>query len=509
MRASFLTALSILSKPLVAIGGALVIGAGILLYVWYGSAVVPQGVVVSVTEGPITQEVDVSGVVQAAHSTDLAFQTSGRIAQVSAAVGDHVYAGEVLSALDTSAQSAALALAKANVEAAQARLAALRAGTRPEQLAINQTAVTQAQSALSNAAQSAYTSADDAIHAKVDQIFTNPRNATAQVAFPVADATLVNTVQSERVALEGVLSSWRAALSASSTTAEAQATLSAANVSTVLSFLDDVTKLLTEAQPGGTLTSAALVGYQTSINTGRLNVSGARTGLIAADTAYKSAVGALTLAQSGATQNDIDAQVAAVDAAQAALASAQAGAAQAVIVAPVAGVITAQNANLGATAVPGVPLISMIADGKYQVVASVAETDITKIHLHDPVQVTFDAFPGAVFDAVVTTVSPAALVTGGVSSYSVTATFEQNDARLVAGLSANMRIITAAKQDVLSVPTSAIIRAGDAQFVYVKAPDAPRRVPVTTGIVSADGRTEILTGLSAGDQVLSYGTAAP
>ncbi len=509
MRASFHTTLSVLSKPLVAVGGALVIGAGLLGYVWYATPVAPQGVAVAVTRGPIAEEVDVSGVVQASHSTDLAFQTSGRIAQVAVAVGSHVYAGQVLASLDSSAQSAALALAQANVEAAQARLDALRAGTRPEQLAINKTAVAQAASALTSAAQSAYTSADDAVHAKVDQIFSNPRTASAQIAFPVADATLVNTVQHERVALESVLAAWGSAVAASSTSAAAQAALSETNVSTVSAFLDDVTKLLTEAQPGGTLTSAALVGYQTNINAGRLNVSGARASLIAADTAYKSAVGALTLAQSGATQNDIDAQSAAVDAAKAALASAQAAAAQTVIVAPVSGTITVQSANLGATAVPGVPLISMISDGKYQVVAPVAETDITKIQLHDAVQVTFDAYPGVTFDAVVTTVAPAATVTGSVSSYSVTATFVQNDVRLVSGLTANVRIITATKNDVLSVPTSAIIRAGDAQFVYVETAGAPLRTPVTTGIVSADGKTEILTGVTAEDKVLSYGTAAP
>lgn len=509
MRAFFLTILSILSKPLVAIGGALVIGAGMVAYVWFAVPAAPQGVAVAVTKGPITEEVDVSGVVQASHSTDLAFQTSGRIAQVAVSVGAHVYAGEVLAALDGSAQGAALALAKANVEAAQARLDALRAGTRSEQLAIDQTAVTQAANALMNAVQAAYTSADDAVHARSDQIFTNPRNTSAQIAFPVADATLVNTVQSERVALEGVLTAWSGAAVASSTDVTAQVTLAKTNLRAVSVFLDNVTKLLSEAQPGGTLSSAALVGYQTNINAGRLNVSSARTGLIAADTAYTAAVGALTLAQSGPTQNDIDAQAAAVAAAQASLLAAQAAASQAVIVAPVSGTITAQNADLGATAVPGVPLISMISDGKYQVVAPVAETDITKIHLHDAVQVTFDSFPGETFDAVVTTVAPAATVTDGVSSYSVTATFLQNDPRLVSGLSANMRIITATKDDALSVPTSAIIRAGDAQFVYVETTGVPQRTPVTTGIVSADGRTEILTGVAASDTVLSYGAAAP
>ncbi len=508
MRTRFISILTVLSKPVVALGGSLAIGVLIVGFAWFTTTVSPSGSFVPARIGSITEEVDVSGIVKAAQSTDLAFQTSGRVASIQVHVGDHVRAGQTLIKLDNSSQVAAVALAKANLEAQQAKLAALVAGTRPEQLAIDQTAVVQAENALTSALSSAYTNADDAVHAKADQVFINPRTTSAQLAILVPDATLVNQVQAKRVELEPMFSSWQNML-ASTSNPEDSIAPSEANLKNVMTFLDDLTTALTEAEPSGPVSATTIVGYQTSVNVGRLNVSGSLSALIAADTAYKMAAGALMLASAGATENDINAQKAAVDAAQASVAAAQASASQTVIMAPISGTITVQNANLGETVVPGVPLVSMIADGKYEASAQVSEADIAKVKMNDAVEVTVAAYPGATFAATVTTVDPAADVnTEGIASYGITITFLNNDERLKPGLSANLRIITAIKSAALLVPTSAIITNGSQEFVYVKSAKGVLRMPVTTGIESASGMAEIVSGLSAGDSVLTFGTQA-
>ncbi|MHB8710108.1 MAG: efflux RND transporter periplasmic adaptor subunit [Minisyncoccota bacterium] len=507
MRERFISILTVLSKPAVALGGSLAIGALIIGVAWHAASVSPSGSFVLAETGAITQEVDVTGVVKAAHSTDLAFQTSGRIAVVRVNVGEHVSAGQTLVALDGSSQAAGVALAKANLEAQQAKLAALISGTRPEQLAINQTAVAQAKDTLTSALSSAYANADDAVHAKADQVFTNPRTTNAQLAILVPDAMLVNRILSERIALEPMFSSWQAVLTSASGS-ESVVAVSETNLKSVMTFLDDLTTALAKAQPSGSVSAATLVGYQTSANTGRVNVSTVLSALISADTAYKAAAGALTLAQAGATTNDINAQKAAVDAAQASLDSAEAAASQTVIAAPVSGTITAQNANLGETVVPGVPLVSMIADGKYEADAQVSEADIAKIKLNDTVEATLAGYPGAIFAAAVTTVNPAATMSGDVASYGITVTFLENDARLLPGLSTNLHIMTATKDAALLVPTSAVITDGDQKFVYIKTANSTIRTPVTVGLASASGMTEIVSGLSEGDSVLTFGAHA-
>ncbi len=505
MRARFFSILTILSKPFVALGGAAVIGAALIGFAWYTTTVSPSGSFVPVTVGPITEEVDASGIVKAAHSTDLAFQTSGRVVAIDAQVGNHVEAGQTLVALDNSSQAAAVALAQANLEAQQAKLDALTAGTRPQQLAIDQTAVTQATRALTSALASAYTNADDAVHAKADQVFTNPRNASAALAVLVPDETLVNQVQTERVALDPLFSSWSEILASAVHDPQSAVAASQTNMQIIGSFLNDLTTALAEAQPAGSISATILTGYQTNVNIGRMNVAAALSAVITADTAYKTAVGTLTLAQAGATTNDINAQQASVAAAEASVAAAEAAGAQTVLRAPVSGTITAQNTNLGEMVVPGVPLVDMIADGKYQADADVSEVDIAKVKMNDAVTATFVAYPGVTLPATVTTVNPAATMNGGVASYGITVTFLGADSRLLPGLSTNLAIITATKDAVLLVPTSAVITNGTKEFVYTKSAKGVLRTPVVTGIESANGMTEIVSGLAKGDLVLTFG----
>ncbi len=152
--------------------------------------------------------------------------------------------------------------------------------------------------------------------------------------------------------------------------------------------------------------------------------------------------------------------------------------------------------------------MAIIADGKYEATANVSDTDIAKIAIGESVEATFDSYPGAVFPAKVTTVDPAATVTGGVSSYGVTVTFDANDPRISAGMTANLRIITGQKDSVLLVPTSAIITDGTGAFVYVRANGSYVKTPVTAGVSSANGMTEIVSGLTQGQTILTYGATA-
>ncbi len=507
MKPALEKAIALIAKPAVAVGGSLAIGAALIAYVYVSTAVAPTGVVAKVVQGAITQEVDVTGSVQAAQSTDLAFQTSGRIAAVSVQVGQHVAAGQVLLSLDGASQSAALAGAQANLEAAQAKLASLTAGTRPEQLSIDETNVAQTKQALLDTVRSAYVSADDAVHVKSDLLFTNPRTSYAVLTYPVSDQMLANTVAQERVAIEPIFAPWQSLLSAGTDPLAAAATTTAYLTQTS-TFLDDLARALAQTSAGGALTATALAADQAAVDTARSAVAAALGSVTTATTAYRAAEGALTLAQAGATANDIAAEQAAVDAAAAAVQSAKVALGETALIAPVSGTITVQSANPGETVTPGSPLVSMLADGAFEAKALVSEADIGKVKVGDAVSATFDAYPGATFPATVTTVDPAATVVSGVSSYGVTVTFSNRDPRLTSGLSANLRIITATKENVLIVPTSALIQNGPSTFVFVQGAHGAVETQVATGIESADGMTEIVSGIATDTPVFTYGESA-
>ena len=83
----------------------------------------------------------------------LGFRVAGRLEQMNFEEGDAVAAGAVLATLDSKPLRDGLALAEARVAEAEARLAVLRTGSRPQEIEQARARVTEAQAALKNAEQ--------------------------------------------------------------------------------------------------------------------------------------------------------------------------------------------------------------------------------------------------------------------------------------------------------------------------------------------------------------------
>lgn len=464
---------------------------------------------ITVTGGPIVETVSVTGNTTPTKSVSLGFQNAGTIAQVNYSLGDQVYAGAVIAELNTASLSAALEQAQANLAAAQANLAALTAGTRPEQLAIDQNAVVQDQTALTNAITSAYAAADSAVHTTTDQFFTNPRTTNAALTFAIPDAALTNTIVQERIALEPVLAAWDAQISSpsfSSSDPLAAATTAAQNLAQVGAFLNDAATVLSKTQTsGGSLTAATLTAYETNVATARTSISSALTALTSAKTALIGAEGTLALAQAGSTPESIAAQQAQVAQAQAGVASADADLQGAEIVAPISGTLTQLDAKVGQLASPATPLVSIIGNGGFEVDASVSEIDVGKMMNGDKVSMTLDAFPNETFTGSVFYIAPAQTDTQGVISYLVKISFDKPDPRLKSGLTANVDIQTEKKDNALILPQYAILQNDSGTFVETLVGGTATTSPVTLGIQDQQGNVEILSGVTLGEQVINIG----
>lgn len=77
---------------------------------------------------------------------------SGRISGVYAKVGDKVAAGALLAQIENGDLRAAVSQKQAAHEKEQAKLSALLAGTRPEEIAVKEAAVAEAETKLAQAA---------------------------------------------------------------------------------------------------------------------------------------------------------------------------------------------------------------------------------------------------------------------------------------------------------------------------------------------------------------------
>ena len=106
----------------------------------------------TVTRGSITSTVSGSGSISAASTVDLAFQTSGVVAQILVEAGDSVTEGQALAILDTRDLALQVASAQAALDSANARLAQVTQGnTRPADLTSAQAQLASAQAQLASA----------------------------------------------------------------------------------------------------------------------------------------------------------------------------------------------------------------------------------------------------------------------------------------------------------------------------------------------------------------------
>jgi HlyD family secretion protein len=463
---------------------------------------------VTVTQGSIIETVSVTGAVTPTKSVSLGFQNTGTIARIYYDLGDRVSAGAVIAELNTANLSAALQQAVASLAVAKANLASLTAGTRPEQLAIDQNAVTRGQVALANAIANAYSICDDAVHTDADQFFTNPRTTNATLTLAVSDAALANTVVAERIALEPVLAAWSAHISSPSfglSDPTLAATQAMQNLAQASAFLNDVATALNKTQPSGSISAATLTTYKSDIASDRTSVASALTTLTSAKTTLTSAQGTLALAKAGSTPQDIAAQEAQVEQAEAGVASAEANLRNAKIIAPISGVLTQQDAKIGQQASSGTPLVSILGNGGFEVDAGVSETDVGKLTVGDIVTMTLDAFPNETFTGSVFYIAPAQTNTQGVITYQIKISFDEADPRLKSGLTANIDIQTKRVENALILPQYAILQNDSGTFVETRVGKTVTTTPVTLGIQDQKGNVEILSGVTLGEQVITIG----
>jgi HlyD family secretion protein len=408
---------------------------------------------------------------------------------------------------------------QAALQTQEAELASLKKGTRPEEIAVVEAAVEndrltleQANQGVVNAIQDAYSKSDDAIHTKVDQFLSNARSSSPQLNFYTSDTQVKDNLIAARVAMETTLLSWQneaATLSSSDDIASAAAHAKS-NLSKVTSLLASASTALSRAIPNSSVTQTSIDGYATDVATGRANVNTAISTLNTALTTRASATATLakdekTLAlnKAGSTSEDVAAKEAQVKAAQADVESARAQLAKTIVVAPFSGTITKMDAKVGAIVSSNTSQISMISSGTFQIESYVPEVNVARLEVGDTADVTLDAYGETVlFAARIVSINPAETVRDGVSTYKTILEFVSKDDRVRSGMTANVRITTEKKADVVSIPQGLVVERDGKKFVTVQTGDTTTETQITTGSISSLGNIEILSGLKEGDIVV-------
>lgn len=244
---------------------------------------------------------------------------------------------------------------------------------------------------------------------------------------------------------------------------------------------------------------------QRAVAAAQEDLANAQKAAVAAQAAPTTDTGGASATAAAGAASIASTDTSAVSAAQRSLASAQANLDQAnakaagrTVTAPSSGSIVELNAKVGATVTGGMIMgesdtsggkqCMQIADlSKMKVTVQVGEKDIAKIAVGQSANVTYPAFPGIVSQGTVTAIASVANSDsnygGGSVTFNVDILIEAPDSRLKPGMTAEVSVVTEQLEDVVMVPTMALMTE-DGEHYYVNvATDGEgketRRVKVT------------------------------
>lgn len=209
-------------------------------------------------------------------------------------------------------------------------------------------------------------------------------------------------------------------------------------------------------------------------------------------------------------QATVDTTQGAFDQATAGIARTEAVISQKLVRAPFDGDLGVRQVNLGQYLTAGSQIVTLTDLSNLFVNFTVTEKDSGTLKVGQIVRVKVDAYPGKTFEGKITTIEPQ--IASDTRNIRVQATLDNPDNILRPGMFATTTVVLPEKPAVVTVPETAVDYTlyGDSVYVVIekKEGDKTKLVAERTFVKTGDrvnGRTVILSGVKAGDRVISVG----
>ena len=182
------------------------------------------------------------------------------------------------------------------------------------------------------------------------------------------------------------------------------------------------------------------------------------------------------------------------------------------IISPIDGVVLSRNVEMG-DAVSSIlvlgssaTLVMTLGDtSEVYVKGKVDESDIGKVYLGQPARIKVESFKDKTFSGKVTKISPMGVEKDNVTTFEVRVSINNPGGELKAEMTANAEIILEEHKNVLQIPEGSIVydnqKKASVEVPDPKGKEGKRKVAVNIGI-SNGAKTELLSGLKEGDQVV-------
>lgn len=418
-------------------------------------AAVPTNITVAaVSLGTIMNSVTNSGEVVPGEEVAVSAKLSGKAVSSNVTVGKYVNAGDVLFAIEDTDYRLQVNQAKAALDSAQAGYNSTVGGTQKQSVQQVEQALTSAKLALENAQQN---------YDRQKQLNENNSSVIlAQTSYNDAkDAydrtkSLFDMGAATQVSLDAAHSAMQQAEENLKTVqVNANASLEAAE-----SSLKNAQEALATAQQN----------YDLTINV--LNPERQQT----ASASVQSAKAAYDLAANSLSNTTVRA--------------------------PISGYVTSTNVTVGEMVQAGSPMVTIIDTHSMDIKLKVTESVVTGITAGSSAQISVKSAGIENISGSVATVSPSKDSVTGL--FEVTINVPNSDGILKGGMFADVMIVTEKYDDMLCIPSKAVITENDKSYVYVENGGNAVKKEVTLG-KSDEENTQVLSGVSEGENVVVKG----
>ena len=168
----------------------------------------------------------------------------------------------------------------------------------------------------------------------------------------------------------------------------------------------------------------------------------------------------------------------------------------------IAGVVSMRAIQPGTHVNIGQTLFNVADTSRLVATLAIPQAELARFDVGNPVTVTTDAGPGASVHGSVARLSPT--IDTATGTFRATVYLDNDAGTLAPGMLGRFDVAVALHRNAVVVPAGAVVREDQAAVVYTVHDGAAVRRRVRTGI-EADGKVEILDGLSAGDSVVLEG----
>ena len=473
--------------------------------------------------GNISQEVSETGQVKRGEEINLSFKNSGQIEKIYVEVGDQVESGESLAKLETTELAIQLQEAEAALEVAQAKLNKLSVGPTQEEIKIVQTAVENSQVSLDTARQGLKDANEDALNV-LDDSYLKVYNAFNEVDliqrtyFTSNDQEGIKVRENKDKIELGMAQakSYLDIAKADSTNEKIETSLSEMKKS--LEITSGALKVIRETCEEPAYRNLVSSTYKTSldthrgyINTALTNLANSQQSITSAQLAIESAEGVLQTAEDDlaltiapARQEDIDLYQAQVNQAQAQVQLLENQIRDVTLKSPTKGQITKINKKVGELAQSALQdaVITLLPATPFEIEVDIYEEDVVKINIGNPVEISLVPFPDKIFKGKVISIDPAEKIVEGVVYYETSIDFEEMPDNLKPGMTADLVIQTAFKENVLVIPEDALYEKNGKETVQVFQDREVKDKEIEIGLIGSNDLIEVISGLEEGEKVI-------